>query len=45
MKDGRENDYSSELRTPPSLEDTGTRPVAWLLEDEGSSSSGSSDRS
>jgi hypothetical protein len=30
-KNGRENDYSSELTTPPSLEDTGTSPVARLL--------------
>jgi hypothetical protein len=27
VKDGREKDYSSELTAPPSLQDTGTRPV------------------
>jgi hypothetical protein len=30
-KDVRENDYSSELTTPPSLEDTGSGPVVRLL--------------
>jgi len=30
-KNRRENGYSSELTTPPSLEDTGTSPVARLL--------------
>jgi hypothetical protein len=27
VKDGRERDYSSKLTAPPSLEDTGTRPM------------------
>jgi hypothetical protein len=42
VKDGRESEYSSELTTPPSPEDTGSKPVVRLLEDGGSSSSRSS---
>jgi len=45
VKERRESDHSSELTAPPSLEDTGSRPVMWLLEDEGSRSRGSSGRS
>jgi hypothetical protein len=45
VKDRREKDYSSELTAPPSLEDTGTRPVTQLLKDEDNSSRGSSCRS
>jgi hypothetical protein len=45
VKDRREKGYSSELTAPPSLEDTSSRPVTWLMEDEGSSSRGSSGRS
>jgi hypothetical protein len=45
VKDGKESDYSSELTAPPSPEDTGSRSVIWLLEDEGSNRRGSSGRS
>jgi hypothetical protein len=38
VKDRREIDYSSELTAPPSLEDTGTRPVAQMLKDEDNNS-------
>jgi len=45
VKDGREKDYSLELTAPPSLEDTGTRPMMQLLKDGDNSSKGSSSRS
>jgi hypothetical protein len=45
VKDGGEIICSSELTAPPSPEDTGSRPVVCLLEDEGSSSTGSPGRS
>jgi hypothetical protein len=37
VKDGREINYPSGLTTPSLPEDTGSKPVVSLLEDEGSS--------
>jgi hypothetical protein len=45
VKDGRESDYSLKPTAPPSPEDTGSRPVVWMLEDDGNSNRGSSGRS